>query len=162
MGVYSWESEGVGEVTSSEPQSEAVIQADIRLQCSVGPTRLFRNNIGTGWVGGKATIAQASGMMFVNKGDVIIPKGRLVKYGVCNPGGSDLLGWHSVIVTPDMVGQKIAIFVAPEIKRPGEKATLDQKRFHDAVNNAGGRAGVADSVEAAQKIISLPPEKKLL
>lgn len=82
--------------------------------------RLFRNNCGT----------------------LINDRGRPVTFGVANPGGSDLIGWQSVIVTPEMVGKKIAIFTAREIKMGRTKVTANQQAFIDAVNAAGGDAKI--------------------
>lgn len=66
--------------------------------------------------------------------------GNRVKYGVCNPGGSDLIGWQSIEVTPEMVGKKVAVFLAIETKAGIYKATDDQRKFLLAVRDAGGIA----------------------
>src|ERR1700722_4368372 len=55
---------------------------------------------------------------------------RIVSAG-CGPTGMpDYLGWTEVTITPDMVGQKIAVFTAAEIKRfdnPSRvRATVEQ------------------------------------
>jgi hypothetical protein len=78
--------------------------------------------------------------------------GRLIRYGVANPGGSDLIGWRSVTVTPDMVGRRLAVFLAIEVKGANGKPTEAQVRFIRAVNDAGGLAGVARSVDDAERI----------
>lgn len=84
--------------------------------------------------------------------------GRLVRYGVANPGGSDLLGFRAVLVTPDMVGKTVAIFSAVEVKQPNGRhpVTDDQKRFLDVVSAAGGFSGVATSPAQARLILGLP------
>lgn len=94
-------------------------------------TRLFRNNVG-----------QAQ-----------YKDGSMVKYGLCNPGGSDLVGWHSKKITPDMIGKRVAIFTAIETKAPSKKPTPPQKNFIDRVKRAGGLAGVASNEKEALKII---------
>ncbi len=48
-----------------------------------------------------------------------------VRYGLVT-GSSDLIGWKSVTVTPDMVGQQVAVFVALEVKTPKGRATDEQ------------------------------------
>ena len=78
-------------------------------------------------------------------------QGRLVKFGLCK-GSSDLIGFRSITITPDMVGQKIAVFSAIEVKDKG-KATVDQRNFINIINNAGGYAGVAKNVNDAKKIL---------
>ena len=112
--------------------SESVLLSSVLLSCGQGFTRLFRNNVG----------------VLQDK------RGQYVKYGVANPGGSDLIGWTSVIVTPDMVGKPIAVFTGVETKSGRNKPTDEQLLFIAAVNAAGGRAGVAYSVEEAMKIIA--------
>lgn len=72
--------------------------------------------------------------------------GSRVRYGL-HPGSSDLIGWRSVTVTPDMVGKRLAVFLAVEVKRPGKNPTREQQNFIDAVNRSGGTASVARSVE---------------
>ncbi len=79
--------------------------------------------------------------------------GRWVIFGLC-PGSSDLIGWRSIIVTPEMVGKPVAVFVAIEIKVPGGRRAPDQKAFIAAVQQAGGIAGFADSDWAAVEVIN--------
>ena len=109
--------------------NEAYVQNKIRLAIGSGEVRLFRNNTGA----------------------LLDMQGRLVKFGLCK-GSSDLIGFKSVTITPDMVGQKIAIFSAIEVKDKG-KTTVDQKNFINIVQKAGGYAGVAKNVNDAKKIL---------
>lgn len=81
-----------------------------------------------------------------NVGEYRTPDGYYVRYGLCK-GSSDLIGWMPVTITPDMVGKKVAVFSACEVKknkRGSYRATKEQKAFIEAVKNAGGFAGVAD------------------
>jgi hypothetical protein len=72
---------------------------------------------------------------------------RFIKYGVANPGGSDLIGYRVVEITQEMVGQKIAQFLAVECKASaGGKLSEHQKSFLDAVKQDGGIAVVAHSI----------------
>lgn len=80
-------------------------------------------------------------------------QGRLVRYGLC-PGSSDLIGLRQVTITPDMVGQTIAQFVAIEVKDRG-RVTPEQERFITMVLQAGGLAGIARSVDDARTILRL-------
>lgn len=112
---------------------EGVIQQAIRLALSDAGAVMFRNNVGA-----------------THTFD-----GRLIRYGVCNPGGSDLIGWTAVTITPDMVGRTVAVFTACEVKRPGGKATEDQLNFLSAVKRAGGFAGIARSPGEAVDILKL-------
>lgn len=105
--------------------------------------RVFRNNTGTGWTGNNI---QRHGSM------VTIHDARPLEAGLIK-GSSDLIGWQSVTITPDMVGKKVAIFVALEVKSPIGRATPEQLNFIRNVNEAGGIAGVVRSPEDAEKIL---------
>lgn len=64
---------------------------------------------------------------------------RIVRCGLC-PGSSDQIGWHPVVITPEMVGQRIAVFVGLEVKRGDKPPTEEQVTFLDNVKAAGGEA----------------------
>lgn len=72
-------------------------------------------------------------------------------------GSSDLIGWTPVIVTKEMVGRRVAIFTAIEVKMPGAytnpKRLLEQWAFLAAVRKDGGFSGLADSPEKAKEIV---------
>ena len=74
-----------------------------------------------------------------------------VRYGL-QPGSSDLIGWRTVTITPEMVGQQVAVFTSIEVKTPTGRLRPEQKLWLDAVQAAGGIAGVARSVEDALRI----------
>ena len=109
--------------------SEQRIQQEIRIACGTGDTRLFRNNTGT--------LKDANG--------------RPVQFGLCK-GSADLIGWRTVTVTPDMVGTQVAVFLSIEVKTPTGRLRPEQQQWLDAVQAAGGIAGVARSVEDAQRL----------
>lgn len=111
--------------------SEAKTQQEIRLAAASAGTVLFRNN----------------------QGGYKDASGRWIQYGVCNPGGSDLIGWTPVTITQDMVGRTVAVFTACEVKSLKGKPTMAQFNFIDAVKRAGGFAGVARSVADLLSIV---------
>ena len=78
---------------------------------------------------------------------------QLVRYGVGPKGGADWIGYRVVLITPDMVGSRIAQFTAIEAKRPGETADEYQQRFLDRVKADGGVAGIATSVDEAKALL---------
>ena len=109
--------------------SEQTIQQEIRIACSNGDTRLFRNNTGT--------LKDANG--------------RPVQFGLCK-GSADLIGWKRVTVTEEMVGSTVAVFLSIEVKTATGRLRPEQQQWLDAVQAAGGIAGVARSVEDALRI----------
>lgn len=57
---------------------------------------------------------------------------------------SDLGGWVPVEITPDMIGSTVAICAQVEVKK-NTGTSDEQDAWIEAVNKAGGRAGVARS-----------------
>ena len=100
------------------------------MKCSRGVTKLFRNNVGL-----FKTI-----------------DGRTVRTGLCK-GSSDIIGWTSLEVTPEMVGMNVALFTAIEVKDKS-KATEEQLHFISVVKDAGGIAGIAHSPAEAMDLLS--------
>jgi hypothetical protein len=89
-----------------------------------------------------------------NSGSLPDPRtGRYVQFGVGSPGGSDLIGYRRVRVTEDMVGQEIAQFAAVEVKTLRGRVRPEQQQFINHVLSAGGVAGIARSVDEAQKLL---------
>jgi hypothetical protein len=111
--------------------SEQTIQQHIRIACSQGGTRLFRNNTGT----------------------LKDQHGRPVTFGLAK-GSADLIGWRTVTVTPEMVGQQVAVFLSIEVKTATGRLRPEQQQWLAAVQTAGGIAGVARSVEDALRIVT--------
>lgn len=121
--------------------AEALIQQAIRAEYNQGASRLFRINAGQGWVGPSTRV----------------PQGVLIRhpqpfYGAPE-GYPDLSGWVSVLVTPDMVGKTLAVAVGVEVKRPGGNRRTAQLAMVRLMQDMGARAGFAESVEQAGKII---------
>lgn len=104
---------------------ESKVLALVRLAASKLGVVLFRNNLGTG----------------------IMPDGTPVKFGVCNPGGSDLVGYYSVVVRPEWVGRRVAVFSAIETKSASGVVSGAQALFLSKVTEAGGIAIVARSAD---------------
>ena len=53
-------------------------------------------------------------------------------------GWPDLTGFESVVITPEMVGQKIAVFVGEEIKAGRDVMRPDQKKMQKLIEMFGG------------------------
>lgn len=116
--------------------TESEAQRAILLDCPQYGARLLRNNSGA----------------FEDK------TGRWVHYGLGNSGGkasgsSDLIGPTTITVTPEMVGRKLAIFTAVEVKGDGGKASEAQAAFLAFVQSVGGIACLAYTTEDFQRAV---------
>lgn len=85
-------------------------------------------------------------------GTVELPGGGMLRYGVGPNGAADFIGYRTMIVTQEMVGQRIAVFCAVEAKGPRGEPTDDQIKFIDKIRAAGGKAGIAHDAAEAKAI----------
>ena len=69
-------------------------------------------------------------------------------------GSADLIGYRTITITPDMVGQQVAVFASIEVKTPTGRIRPEQRAWMETVQAAGGIAGVARSVEDALRIVT--------
>lgn len=122
---------------------EANIMRIIELALGKLPhVKIFRNNVGMGWIGKSKNI----------NGNVIIENARPLHAGLCE-GSSDLIGWTTVEITSEMVGTKVAVFTAIEVKTEGGNVSPKQRNFLEVVRASGGIAGIAHSPDGARQII---------
>lgn len=105
-------------------------------------------------------------LMRNNSGALKDKEGRTVRYGLGNTSeqqnltfkSSDLIGCMPVVITPDMVGKTIGVFVAVEVKKAGWKfkgnpREIGQKNFIDFIVKRGGIAFFAESVDTFKRMI---------
>jgi hypothetical protein len=128
--------------------TEADIQAAIMRDLGRGETRIFRNSVGQGWTGEAKHIAG---------GAVLISNARPVRFGLMD-GSHDLIGWRSVVITPEMVGQRFARFLSVEVKSATGRPRPGQVVWAENLRQAGALVGIARSVEQARLIAGLPVE----
>lgn len=88
--------------------------------------RMFRTNSGMAWAG-KSTL----------KGEFRIIKNARPFHGMPE-GWPDLSGWTEIIITPEMVGKKVAVFTAVEVKTGQLKLSGEQNKFKDLIERMGG------------------------
>ena len=112
--------------------SETDLQQRIRLALGQRPDlRLFRNNTGT----------------------LPDPRtGRPVQFGLAR-GSADLIGYRTVTITPDMVGQQVAVFTSLEVKTPTGRIRPEQTNWLHTIKRAGGIAAIVRSVDDARDAI---------
>jgi len=80
--------------------------------------------------------------------------GKWVQFGLAK-GSSDLIGFKTVKITPEMIGQDIAQFVSLEIKTERGKLTDIQQNWLQKVKSSGGIVGVARTVKDALQILKV-------
>ena len=114
---------------------ETTLQQEIRLALGTHPdVRAFRNQVGS----------------------LPDPRtGRLVTFGLAR-GSADLIGWRTITIGPEHVGQRIAVFTSIEVKTPTGRVTPQQHAWLSVVLAAGGIAGIARSVPDALRIATGP------
>lgn len=108
--------------------SETNIQNQILAAIGSRPDcRLFRNHVGR----------------------VQDDRGRWHTFGLC-PGSADLIGWRAITITPEHVGQTLAVFLSIEVKTATGKPRSEQLRWLAAVQRHGGIAMIARSAQEAE------------
>lgn len=127
-------------------KAEAIVQDEIQMDAPKIGVNFLRNNSGV--------LRDATG--------------RPVRFGLGNVServnklfrSSDLIGIATVTITPDMVGKKIGVFVAAEIKEEGwtppkrlDDRLVGQANFINWVQERGGFASFLTSVEDFRKMI---------
>jgi hypothetical protein len=119
--------------------SETDLQQRIRLALGTRPDlRLFRNNTGT----------------------LPDPRtGRPVQFGLAR-GSADLIGYRTVTITPDMVGQQVAVFTSLEVKTPTGRIRPEQTNWLHTIKRAGGIAAIVRSVDDARDAIDPSDSRK--
>lgn len=129
---------------------EHALQNEIR-NALAGRCLLFRANVGRAYTSNDVVKVPRQMPVVMGPRDVLLRNARPFDTGL-PPGFSDLFGMVSVEITPDMVGQKVAIFTGLEVK-DGARVSPLQRNFINAVNDNGGRAGVVRSVADAEKLV---------
>lgn len=117
---------------------------EIRNAVSRVGARLFVMTTGRFWSG--VVVGRTA------EGHLILRNPRLVNVGF--EGLSDLAGYAPVTITQDMVGQTVAVLSLVEVKAGRDRPTPKQLQVIDVVKRAGGRAGIARSVNDALEIVN--------
>lgn len=127
---------------------------EIRNAVSRVGARLFVMTTGRFWAGQSVITIKRDGQykLDLRARDIILRNPRLVNVGF--EGLSDLAGYTPVTITQDMVGQTVAVLSCVEVKAGKDRPTPKQLQVIDVVKRAGGRAGIARSVDDALSIVS--------
>ena len=143
--------------------SEGKIWRDIRDKLSKGTMRLFRNEVGNGVAirHKHAFTRQAIITACCELAQKMGGSGARIHFGL-TVGSGDLIGFRSVVITKEMVGQKVAVFTSCETKTATGKVREEQTNWQRFVNEAGGIAVIARSVEDAENKLQESVDKLLL
>ena len=97
----------------------------------------------------QVVLASIGVKVFRNNVGVLKDKnGKYVRFGLV-PGSSDLIGWKTIEIRDEHLGQQLAVFVALEIKTDKGKLSAEQLNFLNSVHRAGGIANVCRSTSEA-------------
>jgi hypothetical protein len=129
--------------TADSPEASILQRILYALGSRVG-TRLFRNTTGVAYVG--RTVEKSAG-------SITLAPFRVVTHGLA-PGSSDLIGWHTITVDRSMIGTKLAVFLAVEVKAAQGTLAPEQSNFLAAVERAGGIAICARHEDEAEKLLT--------
>ena len=125
------------------------LQNEIRLHVSKERLgTLFRANVGQGWAGKVQRMH-----LTPDTNTILLANPRPFSTGL-PVGFPDLFGFVPVTITPDMVGQEIAVFAAVEVKQKTGRVSAKQRDMMAFLQKHGARAGVARSVDDAARILS--------
>lgn len=124
---------------------EKNIQQEIRLAASKENCILFRANAGMAWTGNKKTR--------MKDGSLVIHDPRPF-HGMIE-GFPDLVGWQTVTITQEMVGQKMARIILPEVKQQKGPSRDAQVRFKTKADKDHAVCGLVRSVEDFQKLVKI-------
>lgn len=114
--------------------SEIDLMRAIQVKASEMGHRLWRNNVGTGWVGPQVRVSHPQ-MIMMHPGDVLIRNASALHSGLC-VGSSDLIGLTDR-----------GRFLAAEVKSAKGRPTEGQESFIETIKRLGGVGVIAKSVE---------------
>lgn len=104
---------------------------------------MFRVHVGRYWAGRVVKQWSSGGVQYVT-----LASAQSIQMGVT--GQSDYNGWHSMTITPDMVGRRVAVYVAVEGKAgDAGRLSAEQARHLEIVREAGGIGLVVRSPDDA-------------
>ena len=121
--------------------TEHDIQSRI-LRLGTGEVRLYRLNSGKSWQGRASS----------RPGGIWLEGGRPI--AGLPPGTPDIGGCVSVVVTPEMVGTRLAVATLIEVKSATGRLSKGQVAALAAADALGVRCGVARSVDDALGILA--------
>lgn len=134
---------GIQTCTRARPMTEHELQNAIRVYISKHHLGvIFRGNVGKAW----------TGIPHRTPDGLLLREYRPFSTGL-PVGFPDLFGFRTITITPDMVGQKIALFCGLEIKTKTGRVRPEQVRMLDFMQSSGCLSGIARSTADAGEIL---------
>ena len=96
---------------------------------------MFRNAVGYGLATNPKAIHR------LDNGKFLVDRGTPLRFGLL-PGSSDMIGYKPTIITPDMLGQTVAIFQGIEVKTEHDRLSEEQRKWNRALIRDGAIAEV--------------------
>lgn len=96
---------------------------------------MFRNAVGYGIATNPKAIHR------LDNGKFLVDRGTPLRFGLL-PGSSDMIGYKPTIITPDMLGQTVAIFQGIEVKTEHDRLSEEQRKWNRALIRDGAIAEV--------------------
>lgn len=123
--------------------TESELKRRIQLAIGSGDSRVWNNPVGEAW----------AGRLLSHKNGIARIQGAYrVTYGL-SVGSPDLIGLVRRVITPDMVGRTVALFLGVEVKTATGRVRPEQVRFGSMLTDMGALYGVARSVEDAERLV---------
>lgn len=98
--------------------------------------RSWRNNVGL-FYSKRISHPSCRCGLSINLDNYLVP----VRAGLC-AGSADLIGFESITITPAMIGKKVAVFRADEIKYKNNPLSPAQKLWHKMCQDHGAIVNV--------------------
>lgn len=76
-----------------------------------------------------------------------------VNNGMGVGGASDFLCCRPIVVTQEMVGRTLGVWLAVEAKAPGKTATDRQDQFIEQITSRGGQGHVIDDAQVLKELL---------
>lgn len=118
-------------------------------------SRVFRNNIGTGWTGPGMTLKP--GQTYTAKGgERVLTHPNRIEFGLV-VGSGDGIGWKTRMIMPEDVpseGLRVAVFLSIEAKTKTGRPSKEQINWREQVQQAGGIAMIVNDPDQIE--IELP------
>ncbi|TJW82547.1 MAG: hypothetical protein E5V92_22115 [Mesorhizobium sp.] len=112
---------------------------------------VWRNTTASGWAGKSFSLSPGE-VYRARGGERVVLNAYPIKAGLCT-GSGDIIGAYSIVITPEMVGRRVAVFGTWEVKDGTGRPSKEQAHFAGFIADAGGIGTIIRSeAEALESI----------